>query len=342
MRAVVYDGFGSAPSVREVPEPTCPPGGALIRVEATGLCRSDWHGWRGHDPDIALPHVPGHEFAGRVAAVDAPGWPVGERVTAPFVCACGECPTCRRGDAQVCERQSQPGFTHWGSFADYVAIEHAAVNLIRLPEALPSVAAAGLGCRVATAYRAVRAQGRAGPGTTLAVHGCGGVGLAAIQIAVAAGATVIGVDVSEPALVLAEDAGAQHVIDARTGDAAAQIVALTGGGADVSIDALGRATTYAASLACLRRRGRHVQVGLLAGADAATPLDGARVIARELEIIGSHGLAAGDYPALLADVIAGRIAPDRLVCRVIGLDEAPDALVAMDGPSGPGVTVITP
>jgi alcohol dehydrogenase len=87
MRVVLFTEFGGALSVRDVPEPTLADDGAIIRVEATGLCRSDWHGWMGHDPDIRLPHVPGHELAGTIEAVgaDVASWRRGDRVTVPFV-----------------------------------------------------------------------------------------------------------------------------------------------------------------------------------------------------------------------------------------------------------------
>src|SRR3954447_9620902 len=122
MRAVLYQAFRVPPAVVEVAEPAPAPDGVVVRVEATGLCRSDWHGWMGHDADIVPPHVPGHEFAGTIAELgrDVPGWHIGDRVTAPFVCACGVCPPCRAGDHQVCDAQEQPGFTYWGSFAEYV------------------------------------------------------------------------------------------------------------------------------------------------------------------------------------------------------------------------------
>src|SRR5256885_13017463 len=189
VRAVVFDAFGARPEVREVPDPVPPADGAGFGVAVTGVGRSAWHGWRGPAPDVRPPHVPGHEFAGTVAAVGAgvTGWRAGDRVTAPFVCACGTCASCLAGDHQVCERQTQPGFTHWGSFAEYVTVRHADVNLVRLPDALAYPAAAALGCRFATAFRAVVAQGRLSAGEWLAGYGRGGVGPAPGVVAAAPG-----------------------------------------------------------------------------------------------------------------------------------------------------------
>jgi alcohol dehydrogenase len=345
MRAVVYDSFRETPVLREVDGPVCPPDGVVVRVEATGLCRSDWHGWRGHDPDIVVPHVPGHELAGTIAEVgaDVRRWRVGERVTVPFVCACGVCGPCLAGDGQVCDNQFQPGFTHWGSFAELVALFRADVNLVRLPDELDFVTAAGLGCRFATAHRAVVGQGRVQADEWVAVHGCGGVGLSAVMIAVAAGAHVVAVDISTAALEAAVDLGATASVNGTAGDVAAEVIAATGGGASLSIDALGSAATAFNSIAGLRKRGRHVQVGLMVGSDAraAVPMD--LIVARELEILGSHGMAAHDYGAMLVSVVDGRLAPRRLVGRTITLDEAPAALVAMNEPQPvAGMTVILP
>jgi alcohol dehydrogenase len=348
VRAVVFDAFGEPASVREVADPTCPADGVVVRVEATGLCRSDWHGWRGHDPDIPLPHVPGHELAGTIAEVgpEVGKWRVGERVTVPFICACGVCGPCLAGDQQVCDNQFQTGFMHWGSFADLVALYRADLNLVRLPDDLDFVTAAGLGCRFATAYRAVVSQGRAEAGEWVAVHGCGGVGLSAVMIAVAAGARVVAIDVSKAALAAAVELGATATIDAsavdgRDVDAPTRILELTDGGAHLSLDALGSGATSFNSIAGLRKRGRHVQVGLMLGGDSRAPMPMDRILARELEILGSHGMAAHDYAAMLASISEGRLDPSRLVGRTISLDEAPAALMAMDRPQPvAGMTVI--
>ncbi|MER6470084.1 zinc-dependent alcohol dehydrogenase family protein [Streptomyces collinus] len=345
MRAVVFERYGEPAAVREVPDPEPVEHGVVVRVEATGLCRSDWHGWMGHDPDIALPHVPGHELAGVVEAVGSrvAGWRPGDRVTVPFVCACGTCPSCAVGDQQVCERQTQPGFHHWGSFARFVALDHADVNLVAIPDGMAYATAAALGCRFATAFRAVVRQGRVAAGEWVAVHGCGGVGLSAVMIAVASGARVVAVDVSPEALGLARSFGAAECVDA-TGlaDPAAAVRELTGGGAHLSLDALGSPATCAASVGSLRRRGRHVQVGLLPSVDGTTPVPLARAIALELELLGSHGMAAHAYPGMLELVRSGALRPDLLVTRTIALDAAPAALAAMGSAPGAGVTVIEP
>jgi len=356
MRAACFDTFAGPLRVDTLPDPSPSAHGVVVRVHATGLCRSDWHGWQGHDPDIhAFPHVPGHELAGTVAEVgsEVRRWRVGDRVTVPFVCACGTCTPCARGDAQVCDAQTQPGFTHWGSYAEYVALHHADVNLVALPDAMSFDAAAGLGCRFATSFRAVVDQGRVQPGQWVAVFGCGGVGLSAIMIACALGARVIGVDVSDAALTLAQQAGAEVVLDAReatTGAATPQraravrdrIRELTAGGTDVSLDALGSRGTARGALEALRKNGRLVQVGLMAGADANPPFPLHLVIARELEIVGSHGMAAHAYPRMLAMVTDGRLDPLQLVTRRLTLDEAPEALATMVTAPVAGVTIIRP
>jgi D-arabinose 1-dehydrogenase-like Zn-dependent alcohol dehydrogenase len=342
VRAVLVEAFGVPGAFTTVPDPSCPPDGVVIAVGATGLCRSDWHGWMGHDPDITLPHVPGHEFAGVVSAVgpEVRDWTVGARVTVPFVCACGTCATCRRGDFQVCERQTQPGFTHWGSFAELVAVHHADVNLVALPDSMPFTTAASLGCRFATAYRAVVHRSGVAEGEWVAVHGCGGVGLSAVMIAAAQGHRVLAVDTSPVARRLAAEFGAELVLDPADGPVVAAIRSATGGGAAASLDALGSRATLLDSVQCLRPRGTHVQVGLVAAIESLPTAVMAAVIAGELQVVGSHGLAARDYPQMLQRIAAGELAPERLVQRTISLDRAGAELATMDSRPGAGITTI--
>jgi D-arabinose 1-dehydrogenase-like Zn-dependent alcohol dehydrogenase len=342
MKAVMYQEYGALPVLADVPEPRCPEDGVVISVRATGVCRSDWHAWKGLDP-VRLPHVPGHEFAGVVARVGAGvrHWKSGDRVTVPFVCGCGRCAWCKSGEAQVCPAQTQPGFTGPGSFAEQVAIHGADTNLVRLPESVDFVTAASLGCRFATAFRAVMTHGRIGSGDWLAVHGCGGVGLSAVMIGAALGGRVIAVDLSAAALERASRLGAEAVVNASsTADVAATIRDLTGGGAHVSIDAFGSPELAMASVRSLRRRGRHVQAGLLLGPSSQPPLPMDLVVSQELEIYGSHGMPASGYPAMLNMIEDGTLRPRDLVGQVIGLEDAGAALAAMEHPSVTGMTVV--
>jgi alcohol dehydrogenase len=283
--------------------------------------------------------VPGHQLAGIVHAVgpEVRSWRVGDRVTVPFCCGCGLCEQCRAGNTQICDDYFQPGFTAWGSFARLVAIPGADVNLIGPPGDLDYSEAAILGCRFITAYRAVVERGRLQPGEWLAVHGCGGLGLSAVMIGAALEARVVAVDISDEALALARELGAEVTIDATGGDASGAVVSATGGGAHLSIDALGDAGVAAAAALGLRKLGRHVQAGLLNEGPTPLPMDA--VISRELEILGSHGMSLHSYDdvfELVADIDLSR-----LITRRLALDELPAALEAMRAFSGAGISVVT-
>ncbi|MEL4455679.1 zinc-dependent alcohol dehydrogenase family protein [Lutimonas vermicola] len=343
MKAAVYETFQGPISVQNVEDPKPNDHGVVISVKATGLCRSDWHGWMGHDTSIELPHVPGHEFAGTIELIgkNVKNHKVGDRVTAPFVCGCGSCRQCLSGNHQVCERQSQPGFTHWGSFAQFVALDHADINLVKLPEEINDVTAAILGCRFITSFRAIVYQGKVSGGQYVAVHGCGGVGLSAIMIARALGAQVIAVDIKDASLKLAKKLGAMATINAsQNNDIAEQVKTISNGGVHVSIDALGSDITCYNSVSNLRIRGKHIQVGLMTGKDkkAKVPMD--KVLADELEIIGSHGMQAHKYPDMLEMIKNGKLQPEKLIEKTISLQEATIALPGMTKFDTHGVCVI--
>jgi alcohol dehydrogenase len=288
--------------------------------------------------------VPGHELAGVVVEVgEGVGrWGVGDRVTVPFVCGCGRCEWCLGGDAQVCPDQQEPGFTHWGSFAEYVALHAADTNLVAIPESVDFATAAALGCRFATAYRALVGRARLAEGEWVTVVGAGGVGLSTVMIARALGGHVIAVDRNPEALAIAADLGAAHVLRADGSDLAAAVADLTGGGSHVAVDAVGSEQTCADAILSLRRRGRHVQVGLLppVGGHPRVPMD--RVIGWELDVLGSHGMAAADYPDMMALIEQGLLQPQRLVERTIGLDEAAALLPDFDRATVAGMTVVDP
>ena len=339
MKAAVYEAFRGPIGLATVPDPLPPADGVVLGVRANGLCRSDWHGWMGHDPDIVLPHVPGHEIAGVVEEVGAEVtvFQPGDRVVVPFIAGCGRCGPCRSGDSQVCDDQFQPGFHGWGGFAERVALHRADATLVRLPDELDFVTAASLGCRFATSFRAVTIQGRVKAGEWVAVHGCGGVGLAAVQIARAAGARVIAIDIAEDALALARTSGAIHTVNARGGEVPDAVIELSGGGVHVAIDALGHPDCVRDGVRELRKRGRFVQVGLLPEGPTPVPLD--RVIAYELELVGSHGLPAHDYGRLLDLVASGVVDPGALVTRRVSLEEGAGLLATLGdfGPAGMAV-----
>jgi len=341
MRSIHFSKFQGPLSIVDIPTPTPSENGVVIRVEATGLCRSDWHGWMGHDSDIQLPHVPGHEFAGTIHAIgkEVKNFKVGDRVTTPFVCGCGKCQYCLRGDAQVCPTQTQPGFTHFGSFAEYVAIDNADFNLITIPTEVSFATAAALGCRFATSYRGLIKRAKVKAGEKVVIYGCGGVGLSAIMIAKSQGADIYAVDVNDEALKIASSLGAQ-TINSRTTDPAAFMQNL--GGADIAVDALGSEATAYASVLSLARRGRHLQLGLLLTPTGLTAMPMARVIAWELDLLGSHGMAAKDYPEMLALVASGALNPSQLVKREISLEVGATALAELYTQAVGGITIINP
>jgi D-arabinose 1-dehydrogenase-like Zn-dependent alcohol dehydrogenase len=269
-------------------------------------------------------------------------WSTGDRVTVPFVCGCGRCEWCRSGNAQVCPDQQQPGFTHWGSFAEYVALHGADTNLVAVPEHVDLATAAALGCRFATAYRALADRARLAEGEWVTVVGAGGVGLSAVMIARALGGRVIAVDRNPEALALARELGAEHTLRADGRDVPAAVAALTGGGGHVAVDAVGSEQTCADAVLSLRRRGRHVQIGLLPPVEGHPRVPMARVIGWELDLLGSHGMAAADYPAMMALIEQGALQPQKLIERTIGLDEAAALLPVFDTATVAGMTMIDP
>jgi alcohol dehydrogenase len=344
MRAAVFEAYRGPLQVRSVPDPACPADGVVLKVEACGVCRSDHHGWSGVDPDVALPHVPGHEFAGTVleAGPACHGFRVGDRVTAPFILACGDCPDCRAGEPTVCNHQHVVGFSGWGAFAEMLAVPRADFNLVKLPDQLGFAEAAAMGCRLTTAFRGLVDRAALKPGEWLAIHGCGGVGLSAVMIGQALGAQILAVDINDEALAMAKQLGANVTLNVSSvEDAALAVREITGGGAHVSIDGLGITTTIHNSLRSLRKLGRHVQIGQPLGKHAAPSIPLLETVyARQISIFGTRGIAASRFSALLGMIAGGRLDPARMITKRIALSQAGSALKAMDCYTGVGVTVI--
>ena len=215
-------------------------------------------------------------------------------------------------------------------------------RLFKSAETMDFTTAASLGCRFVTSFRAVVDQGKTSAGQWVAVHGCGGVGLSAIMIANAVGANVVAVDISEDKLAMARALGAVATVNAsEIGEVAEAVIEITRGGAHVSLDALGHPTTCFNSISNLRKRGKHVQVGLMLAENSTPAIPMSRVIAQELEILGSHGMQAYRYDAMLEMMRSGKLAPEKLVGRTITLEQSIDTLMNMDRFEGTGVTVVT-
>lgn len=343
MRAAQITSWRAPLEICNLHEPAPEEGGVVLKLLACGVCRSDWHAWSGADPDVALPHVPGHEYCGEVVAVGkgVARWAVGDRVIAPFILACGSCADCAAGNQTICASQALPGFTHQGAFAEYISVPFADANLTALPDSIDPALAAGLGCRVTTAWHALTGRAALRAGEWLAVFGGGGVGISALLLGRALGARVAVVDIAPEKLAYAKALGADAVINAAETDAAEAVREVTGGGADLAVEALGVEATTVGALKSLRKLGRMVQVGMPAGDHCVMPIPMDAVYSGQLAIYGTRGMPSWRYPSLLSLMEGGHVDLSPLVTRHIALSEATKELQAFDGVAPPGVAVIT-
>lgn len=329
--------------VADIPDPIPDEDGVVIRVMASGVCRSDWHFWVG-DTRVPMPLVMGHEFAG---VVEATGRRVtrlkrGDRVTVPFTGSEGTCDQCLSGHSHLCDSMLMPGITYPGGYAEYVSVPHADRNVVHLPDAIDFVSASALGCRFMTAFHGLVDRASVAPGEWVVVYGCGGVGLSAVNIASALGARVIAVDINPANLDLARQMGAVHVIDSRAEDPVHAVLDWTHGGAHVAVDALGIAQTCVNAIRSLRKRGRHLQIGMTTRAEAgfiAIPVDD--MIKREIQFTTAFGMPAHRFSALLPLVADGTLTPGRMVTRTVALSEVAGIFEGMKTYSHSGTYVVT-
>lgn len=337
MKAAVVEEVGKPLVVHsDWADPECEPTDAVVRVEANGICRSDHYVWKGGWPWVGIetptPIVLGHEYCGVLEEVgsEVDGFKKGDRVVVPFNHTCGKCEQCRNGHSNACLDVHFPMFHYTGGYGRYAKVSRAALNLVPLPESISFVEAAGMGCRYMTAWHGVVDQAKVSAGEWVAVFGCGGVGLAAVNIAAAMGANVIAVSRTEAKLELAKDLGAERTVSASAGDASEQVVEMTGGGAHVSIDALGDEETALPAIHCLRVRGRHLRLGTSSAKQGGTiPLPVDQIVFKELQLIGSLGMQPARFPAMLRMVEAGLLQPAQLVERTVPIEEAGASLEAM-------------
>ena len=344
LKAAVIREFGAPLSLEQVPDPDCPAEGVVLRVLACGVCRSDHHAWQGVDPDVLLPHIPGHEFCGEVVETGAAvrDWQIGDRVIAPFILGCGTCSDCGSGEATICATQHVPGFTHPGAFAEFISVDRADANLVRLPEWMAPSVGAAMGCRLTTAFRAIVDRAGMKPGEWVAVWGCGGVGLSAIQIIQALGGRAIGLDLNPKKLALAQTLGAECVLNAaNVNDTVETIGDITGGGAHISLDALGHPTTFDAAMLSLRKMGRLVQIGMPHGEGVRPPVRLDRLYSHQLGVFGTRGLPAHRFADLLSLIESGKLQPQNMIDQEIGLSRVTPALEALSQHAGAGVQVVT-
>ncbi len=350
MRAAVLEEHGEPLDIRDVDAPDPDPTGAVVEMEACGICRSDWHGWQGDWDWLGIQpqqgQILGHEPAGTVVAVgdEVEHLSEGQQVTVPFNLGDGTCKQCRTGHGNTCENIRPLGFVESvpGAFAEQLHVPAAEHNAVPLPDGVSSVDMAGLGCRFMTSFHALAHRADIGGGDWVAVHGCGGVGLSAVHIASALGGNVIAVDLQDEKLEKAEALGASATVNASdVEDTPNEVKSIADGGAAVSVDALGIETTCRNSVLSLGTRGQHIQVGLSTQDEqgmVSLPTD--MMVMGEIEFIGSLGMAPTNYDEIFRMVGDGKLDPSAVVSETVTLDDVSAKLAAMDDFETMGIPVI--
>ena len=342
MKALVLEGVQKL-AIRDVPDAEPGPLGALIRVMANGVCRSDWHAWIG-DIKRDYPMIIGHEMVGIVEEV-MPGvtrFKKGDRVVVPFSGSDGTCVHCQRGSAHLCDNPIIPGKTYSGGYGEYVGVTLADRNLVPLPDEVSFTEGAALGCRFMTSFHGLVDRAEIRAGEWVVVYGCGGIGLSAINIAASLGCRVIGVDVNPGNLELAKVMGASFVINSRETKPVEAVMEITKGGADVAVDALGIAETCVSAMLSLAKSGRHLQIGITTKKEAgyvSLPVD--IMVYKELKMIGSIGMSPHRYASMIPMVVQKQLTPGKMVSREISLSEVETNFESMTKSATTGTFVVT-
>jgi alcohol dehydrogenase len=353
MEAVVFQGAKEPLEVQEVDRPDCDDDGVVVETEACGICRSDWHAWQGDWSWIGVMPTPGlvfgHEPVGRIveAGDNVSEFSEGDLVTNPFNLSDGTCPYCRAGRANICEKSVPMGFVPFqpGAFAEEYPVRDAGQNLVEVPDGVDAMDIAGLGCRFATAFHGVSERADISPGDWVAVHGCGGVGLSAVQVASALGGNVIAIDIIEEKLEKARELGATATLDSTEVEDVPQAVKkFTQGsrGVEVSVEALGIAQTVQDSVNCLAPGGQHIQLGLTTSEEEGQvelPVD--NIVFDEREFVGSYGMPPHEYDEIFRMMDGGKVDPSKIISETCSLGDIPSVMERMGEFDTMGIPVCT-
>jgi 2-desacetyl-2-hydroxyethyl bacteriochlorophyllide A dehydrogenase len=319
MKALMLEGPGKA-AITAVSKPVRKPGEALLRVRRVGLCGSDLNSFRGRNPMVSYPRIPGHEVAATIVELDSAGshLKVGMDVTLSPYTSCGQCASCRRGRNNACQVNQTLGVQRDGALTEYISVPLERLHPVKLDlKSLCIVEPLTVGFHAAS-------RGRVAQGETVAVLGCGGVGLGAVAAAAFRGAITIAIDVDDAKLSTAQRAGASHGIHAQRQSIPDELRALTGGhGPDVIIEAIGTPDTFRLAVEEVAFTGRVVYIGY---AKEPVAYETRLFVQKELDILGARNAQPEDFRSVIQMLEAGRFPVDAAVSTIVPLDEAPGIL----------------
>jgi threonine dehydrogenase-like Zn-dependent dehydrogenase len=299
--------------VVEVPEISAKEGEALLRVKMVGLCGTDLNTFRGRNAMVEFPRVPGHEVAAEVVE-NGGEFAAGTLVTVMPYTSCGGCASCRRGRVNACRWNQTLGVQRDGAMTEFVRMPREKLYRAKL-----SVKELCLVEPLTVGFHAV-ARGRVTAEDTVAVFGCGGVGLGAIAAAAFRGAQTIAVDVDEAKLEVARKAGARHLIHSRREDLHARLQEITeGDGPDVMIEAIGLPETFRAAVEEVAFTGRVVYIGY---AKEPVAYETRLFVQKELDVMGSRNALPEDFREVIRMLEAGRFPVEDTVSAVVPMEEA--------------------